>query len=156
MTFTVLFTSPSMKHLLIKYILSQDPSSIPDVSKGWGTFPFLSLNRTSVWQQSLQGILRLVACLCPFNQGLVLWWKTRIASYHQSSTELWNFHCPAEIFCNDLPTMFCHCSSSQFRHRSFPLSRGAPEFVRLPAFSLVACTVGLPGSPPFHFIIFHA
>lgn len=75
------------------------------------------------------------ACLCPFGQGLVLWWKTWFASYHLSATEFWNFHCPAEIFCNDLPTMFCHCSSSQFRHHSFPLSRGAPEFVRLPAFS---------------------
>jgi len=38
-------------------------------------------------------------------------------------------------FCNDLPTMFYHCSSSQFRHHSFPLSRGAPEFVRHPTFS---------------------
>jgi hypothetical protein len=64
MTFIVLFISPSMGHLLIKYILPQDPSSIPSVSKGGIHFLICRstsrLDWTVVWQQSLHGVLRLV------------------------------------------------------------------------------------------------
>jgi hypothetical protein len=129
----------------------------PRCLKRMGDISFLSLNRTSVWQQSLQGILRLVACLCPFDQGLVLRWKTQICMLLSVSYWIMEFSPPCRdsvMICRLLCFVTAAAVNSDTVH--FHWARGAPEFVRLPAFSLVACTVGLPGSPPFHFIIFHA
>jgi hypothetical protein len=85
MTFTVLFTSPTMVHLVIKYILSQDPSSIPDVSKGCGTVSLFVVEPdicvATITSGYLEACIIRWAYLCPLNQGLVLWWKTRFASY---------------------------------------------------------------------------